>query len=172
MSKRGQNTKTGILIDTDDRAFARPDREQEPDREFNRTSERVPLDTQTLFAIEERPGFRRALVPDKPGEIQRYERAGWKVVTNASANISDDHGRSTNQIDSVVRINLNTRSDAPWNTAILMEQPLEYWQEDEDRRHAAVRQREEAINPQKYKQQGFSGGDSYGSLTRAKKFIR
>ncbi len=168
-NRRGRNSLTSIVVDTDDRAFSRPDREQEPDREFNRNSERAPLDVQNLYSIEERAGYRRAAVPDLPGNVQRYERAGWKVVTSAAVNTADEHGRATNQVDSVVRVTLNLRPDARWHSAVIMEIPLEYWDEDEERRLQEIYRREESFDPGKYKQKGFDA--TYGHLKRGKKYF-
>src|SRR5574343_214713 len=170
MSRRGHNTRKGIVIDTDDRAFSRPDREQEPDREFNREAAREPLDETRILSVEERLGYRRALGPEVPGNIERYQRAGWTVVTSASANSSGDHGRTVGQLDSVVRIHLTKRSDADWHSAVLMEITIEYWNEDEEARMQKVAKREESLNPEKFKQKGLD--DAYGYLRREKRQLK
>lgn len=167
---RGHNNKSSILIDTDDRAFARPDREQEPDREFNR-ARGLPTSNPVLFGVEERAGYRRALVPDLPGMVQTYERHGWKTVTTASANKADDHARGTNQLDSVVRVTLNHRNDADWHSAIVMEIPMEYWSEDLELELQAIARKEESFNPEKYRQKEI-GGETYGHMKRERKFVR
>jgi hypothetical protein len=168
--KRGHNSKNSIVVDTGDRTFARPDREQEPDREFNRERQREPIDQQSLFCIEERPGYQRAVILEYPGRVQRYERAGWVAVTSESADKSDDHGRATSRLDSVMRIVMNFRPDAPVHTGVVMEILLEYWNEDLRNFHEALDRKEESFNPEKFQQEGFE--NSYGSMKRTRKQIR
>ncbi|CAB4120967.1 hypothetical protein UFOVP1_58 [uncultured Caudovirales phage] len=155
---RGHNNKNSIVVDEDDRAFSRPDRQIEPDREFNRTPERVPYAKQQVLSFGEREGYTRRLVNEAPGEIDKMIRAGWNVVTNITANTADDYGQ-VNQLDSVVRILVNKDPRAPVRTAVLMEIPIEWYEADMKEQQRLLDEQEEQFNPNKYKQRGFDYGE-------------
>lgn len=166
--KRGQNNRNSIIIDEDDRTFNRPDRDAEPDRTFNREPERVPYSKQALMSVDQREGYVRRFVNEYEGEVAKMIKAGWAVVTKPSVNKSD---LEQNTLDSVVRIVVNKDINANCKTAVLMETPIEWYEEDMQNQMKELDQQEAEIDPKKYHQKGFDGTD-FGYMKQSKKFYK
>lgn len=107
---------------------------------------RVPLYKQDLLIVPEIPGFKTALVfEDKPGEVDRYLKAGY-VVVEGKFESHDNLSQVESQFDSVYRRVLNKDPLAPYKSAILMKIPLEHYEEDQQMEQAEIDAKEKAFD--------------------------
>lgn len=117
---------------------------------------RVPMHKQNVFTASSREGFKRMWVNEYIGAIAAHELAGWSVVVDESMKTHDNLSQVESQMDSVVRRVVNRDPHAPCRTAVLMEMPLEIYEEDQ----AA----EQAILEEQEKQWSKSRNNEYGSI--------
>src|SRR5688572_28441235 len=92
--------------------------------------ERTPLHKQNELLYEDNPGFYRRLVNDSPGRIEKFKRAGYKVVADA-VDLSHDRDQKETEIGSVTRRKVNDDPLAPASHGVVMEIPLEWYLEDQ-----------------------------------------
>lgn len=108
--------------------------------------QRVPLHKQNIFTAEQKAGFKRMWVNELPGRVESYELAGWTVVVDAKMKTSDGQAQVESQLDSVVRRVVNKDPNAPSRTAILMEIPVELYDEDHRAAQALIDEQERAFD--------------------------
>lgn len=91
---------------------------------------RVPLHKQNVFTAEQRDGFKRYWVNETPGMVESYQLAGWNLVADGTKT-HDQLSQVESQMGSVVRRVVNKDPQAPCKTAVLMEIPIQLYEEDQ-----------------------------------------
>lgn len=122
-------------------------------RATNRVT-RVPMHKQNVFTAANREGFKRMWVNEYIGAVAAYELAGWAVVVDASMATHDGLAQVESQLDSVVRRVVNRDPHAPCRTAVLMEIPLELYNEDQTAEQSALEEQEKQWNKAKSNEYG------------------
>ncbi len=122
--------------------------------------DRQPLAKQNSLVYNTEKGFRYRVVNELPGAIEAYKLAGWEVVNDPLADISDDRAGKASQMGSVTRRIVNQDPNAPCRHGILMRKPEEWFNEDAKILEAENERIERELNPAKFKQ----GECDYGSL--------
>lgn len=122
--------------------------------------DRKPLQKQQALVYNTEEGFRYRVVNEVPGAIDAYKLAGWEVVSDPTADKSDDRAGKASQIGSVNRRIVNQDPHAPCRFGVLMRKPEEWFNEDSKYAQAEADRIEREINPAKFKQ----GECDYGSL--------
>lgn len=118
--------------------------------------QRVPLHQQNVFTAVNRDGFKRMWVNEYIGAVASYELAGWSVVCEDNLKTHDELSQVETQMDSVVRRVVNKDPNAPCRTAVLMEIPLELYEEDQ--------RAEQQVLEEQEKQWNRKGKDQYGDV--------
>lgn len=80
---------------------------------------RKPLHKSDLIGVPERPGYKRRLVNENPGRVEQFIEAGWSVVDDPKAGVGTPW-----------RIIVSRNSVGTPATAVVMEIPLEWFEED------------------------------------------
>lgn len=122
---------------------------------------RTPLFKQRVLTANERPGYTRRWVTEKPGRLEAFQEAGWNFVTGNVDEIRDVRAQNASQIGSAIKqcVNPNVRDNA--QNAYLMEVPTEWYEEDQKAKREIIREREAALDPKKYQQKDRA---FYGSM--------
>lgn len=118
--------------------------------------ERVPLHRQNIFVAETREGYQRMWIPDVPLEINKYQLAGWEIVQQ-EMKTHDNLLQVESQFDSVVRRVVNKDPLAPYKTCVLVEIPLEFYEQDCSEMEKLLKEQE-----QNYKKKGKN---EYGDVS-------
>jgi hypothetical protein len=121
---------------------------------------RTALHMQKPLVVEPREGYRRVILNDKPGEKERYIKAGWLPVVDKSANQSDKHIADGKHMGTELKLTVNRRPNAEVFTATVMEIPEEMYQEDMDTYHKILDDKEKGLNPAL----NAVNGSNYGEL--------
>lgn len=108
--------------------------------------QRVPMHKQNIFTAQARPGFKRMWVNEYIGAVASHELAGWSLVIDASMQTHDGQAQVESQLDSVVRRVVNRDPHAPCRTAVLMEMPVETYEEDQAAEQAILEAQEKQWN--------------------------
>lgn len=129
--------------------------------ELNHGPKRVPLHQQSVFTAENRPGFKRMWVNEAPGLVESYNLAGWKAVLQQDMATHNGQIQFETQMDSVVRRVVNRDIRASWKTAVLMEIPLEIYEEDQRAEQKVIDDQEKSwtqksTNPNEYGEASIS----------------
>lgn len=122
---------------------------------------RTPMYQANVLSAVERPGFVRRIFNDEPGRVAMAERGGYQIVQGDAFNHTISTQTET-QDGSVCRRVVNKRPGAPSTHGVLMEIPVELYEEDQKAKQAVRREKEEQINPEKQVQPG----SHYGKLTK------
>lgn len=124
--------------------------EKKVDRTTNRPK-RIPVSgNRDLITVQGKdPDFNYRIVKEKPGRVDKFQAAGYEMVTHA-VEIGSTGERDTS-LGTPVRINLG-RGD----TGYLMRQPKEYFDEDQAAKEMELRSREESLIQNKQ--------DTYGKI--------
>lgn len=122
---------------------------------------RVPVQRAKILFAEQKPGFKRRWVNEEIGKVNDHLAAGWRLVQDPKADISDPDVKNGTSLDSAVRRVVNRDPLARATTAVLMEIPLEYFNEDYTNAQRDVDESEKGIDPKKY-----SGDDYYGGMEK------
>lgn len=125
------------------------------ERAKNRVT-RVPMHKQNVFTASGKEGFKRMWVNEYIGAVAAHELAGWAPVLDDSMKTHDGLSQVESQLDSVVRRVVNRDPHAPCRTAILMEIPLEIYNEDQAAEQGILEEQEKQWNKLK--------NNEYGSL--------
>lgn len=104
----------------------------EPAPMVRQRKERRPIATTDVLTASARPGYVRRFVNDSPGRVQRFIDAGYEPVRDPSANRSEFGGTSALG-DSVIRQDVGSGK-----TAVLMEIPQEWYDEDQAKKQERV----------------------------------
>ncbi len=121
--------------------------------------ERVPLHRQNVLMGDKRPGFKRMWVNESVGNVEAYRLAGWELVIDSKMKTHDSLSQVESQFDSVVRRVVNKDPFAPYKTAVLMEIPIEIYEEDQRAEQALIDEAEKQykkLKPQEYGEVTFS----------------
>lgn len=154
--------KNKMIVDKTDRVFAERNRE-EANIHKTPNRERVPLHKQRFINALERPGYYRKFVLEDRQEIQKHILAGYSVVGVDALDV-DDTMKQVMSVDGTARIQINKRPDAAIKYAVLMEIPLEHYQEDYNEEQKINDAQMAAIDPTK----GKVANVDYGHLRRVK----
>lgn len=109
---------------------------------------RVPLNQQNVLATNyTRPGFMPMWVNETVGAIDAHVLAGWVPVVDPRMKITthDNLSQVESRFDSVVRRVVNKGLDAPCRTAILMEIPIEIYEEDQKAEQKLIDDKENTL---------------------------
>jgi hypothetical protein len=105
-------------------------------------SARVPMHVRQPLSAGERKGFKRRIFNDDPnlrGRIERAKLAGWSVVSDGTV-IGDPREGKAHVVDGVAAVPVG---GGKWG--VLMEIPLELYEEDRAAKSEMVREREKAM---------------------------
>jgi hypothetical protein len=108
---------------------------------------RVPVMKQAIIDFEQREGYVRRLIPEH--ELYKYVKAGYIPVENKpgeDADKSDKRSDDKSRMGSVVTKRLNSRPDAPWHDAVLVEIEQKYYDEDCALERAKITSTEQLIS--------------------------
>jgi len=132
-------------------------REPRIEAEVKKERKRVPLHGRMNLTIDnERPGWHRCWVaedPTRPGDVKRYQAAGYTFVEDPSMMVGDPTVNAATPFGSVV-----TRNGGLGVTLYLMEIPQEWY--DEDR--AAEEEERKAVEAQIFNPD--RDGGQYGTI--------
>jgi hypothetical protein len=117
--------------------------------------QRIPLHKRNTIKSEARPGFVRRIVNDIPGRVQAFLDAGYTVVTDGTE--VGDHATGLSSGTGTT----STRQVGGGVQGVLMEIPVELYNEDQAEKQAQVDQTEHAILPEEQDMQG----KMYGSVS-------
>jgi len=120
------------------------------DRAKNRP-ERKPLHRRRLLEAKPKKGFIRRWVNEDIGAVEAYEEAGYSLVLENGADISDKRAQESSQMGSVTRRVVNKSSSARTQTAVLMEIPEEFYKEDQAEKQRNLDELEASWNPEEMK---------------------
>lgn len=142
------------MTDRDKRIENRPNRDIPEIAEEQRTEhlgrKRTPLHLQNTLTSYDRPGFVRRWVNEFEDNVDRMVNAGWTPVVGSENNSSDKRLQKADQQGSVVRISINRNiPEALAHTAILMEMPAEWYNEDKAAKLEENQKRTRALDPNK-----------------------
>jgi hypothetical protein len=118
---------------------------------------RVPLEKQNVLVGKTSPGHKGMWVNEFTGAVAAHELAGWKLVSDPNYKSNDGQIQSGSQLDSVVRRVVNRDPYASVKTAVWMEIPLEYYEEDHRAHQAEIE-----ANERNYAQKGQN---EYGDVS-------
>jgi len=119
---------------------------------------RVPMHKQNILVAMNREGFKRLWVNEYIGRVESYELAGWNVVEDANLQTHDGLSQVESQTGSVVRRVVNKDPNAPCKTAVLMEIPIELYEEDQAAEQAEIDETQRSFD------KTMGGGNTYGDL--------
>ncbi len=128
----------------------KPELNTDTGRARNRPA-RVPLHTRRALDALAHPGFVRRFVNEDYGRVDAFIEAGWALVTNDKNESSEVRLQDGTAVGSVVRKVVNKGANANAKTAVLMEIPEEFFQEDARAKQAKVDEIEAAYDPAKFK---------------------
>lgn len=96
----------------------------------NVARERVPLHKQKIFEAPEKEGFKRKWVEVLPGNVERHELAGWTAVLDPTISTHDNLAHIETAMGSAITRVVNQDPLAKCRQNILMEIPIEWYNED------------------------------------------
>ncbi len=95
-----------------------------PSNRPTRSKKRTPISQRNKLKAEQKDGFKRRFVNEDPDRIQMFLDAGWTLVTDGSK-------AGDSQVGEARRLGSATgKPVGGGKTAVLMEIPEEYYQED------------------------------------------
>lgn len=104
---------------------------------------RVPVGTRKVLVAEDRPGYHRRWVNDTGDRIQIFINAGYTPVQEQGADISDLRAQDPSKMgNSLVRKAVGDNL-----YAILMEIPLEFYNEDQKLKQDYIDEKEQSYDP-------------------------
>jgi hypothetical protein len=117
-------------------------------QEQKKLGRRTPLHKQRAAGIKDRPGFIRRQVLEKPGRVEAFQEAGWKIVPNQNGeDLRDDRLQHTDPLGSVMRHRVNSNPTTTAQTAVWMEIEEEFYKEDMEYRSKLNDYRKAGWNP-------------------------
>lgn len=117
-------------------------------KEQKKFGKRTPLYKQKALGIKDRPGFVRRQILEKPGRVEMFMDAGWKIVENEDGeDLRDNRLQHTDPLGSVMRQRVNSNPTTTAQTAVWMEIEEEFYTEDMKHRQAQNDYRKAAWNP-------------------------
>lgn len=147
MKKRGPKTKKSVTKVQSELAETPVVAENTTVQVKKPMGRRTPLYEQQALGIKEKPGFVRYQVLERPGEVERFMRAGWRPVHGDDLDLRDSRVQHDSQLGSVIRQVVNRKPGASANTAIWMEIEEEYYKEDQAAKDKRNAEASAALNP-------------------------
>jgi hypothetical protein len=92
--------------------------------------ERVPIEKQSVLLSKTPEGRKGMWVNEFPGQVERYQLAGWRVEQDPNFKSHEGQVQFGTQMDSVVRRVVTKDPLAQCKTAVWMTIPLEFYEED------------------------------------------
>lgn len=111
-------------------------------RERPARRQRTPIGTGNVLVAEQRPGYVRRFVNDTNGRVERFIAAGYEPVHSASADLSNGRMKPSSMGDSVIR-----KPVGGGISAVLMEIPEEFYEEDQAAKQRDVDRIEASLQP-------------------------
>jgi len=109
--------------------------------------ERKPLHRRKLLDAKPRDGYVRRWVNEEIGAIEAYEEAGYSLV-QGDEDASQMRAQTESQMgSSVIRRVVNKDPNASTKTAVLMEIPKEFYEEDQRAKQEQLDKDEASWNP-------------------------
>lgn len=130
-----------------------------------RGKSRKPVAARQPLAAKQRDGYVRRFVNDELGQVEDFGDAGWAAVLVGDQDISEKRAQNASQLGSVVRRVVNRDPRARCQYAVLMEIPVELYQEDQRTKHAELDASDKLLDPALNK----VAGTDYGSMTTTRK---
>lgn len=119
----------------------------------------VPVSRIRQLEFAPRAGYRRRLVNEVPGAVNEFLKAGWSLVKDESADISDPSmQKGSNLGTDVIRRVVNRDPRAPCHSAVLMEIPEEDFADIQAYKDAELERIEQTWDPKK-------SLENFGNLT-------
>lgn len=112
---------------------------ERPDRSQSAHKKRVPVGTRNKLTAPERPGYVRRFVNDVDGRLSMFEDAGYGAV-RVPTQVGDPAAGDSSQVGSVVR-----KPVGGGVTAVLMEIPKEYYEEDQLAKEQRLKEKEKSL---------------------------
>lgn len=119
---------------------------------------RVPMHERMPLSADSRPGFRRRVVNDVPGRIDRLKLAGWTVVEDGTK-LGDTYAGQASGVGS--------QSSKPVGrgiNGILMEIPEELYNEDQATKQRMIDETEKAMMVEATDEMSDATGSWHGSI--------
>jgi len=145
----------GIQEDKVETKKPKPARKKRQRLDAAPSKKRIPLHKRNTIKSEARPGFVRRIVNDTAGRVQAFIDAGYTVVTDGTE--VGDHATGLSSGTGTA----STRQVGGGVQGVLMEIPVELYNEDQAEKQAQVDQTEHAILPEEQDMQG----KMYGSVS-------
>lgn len=108
-------------------------------RPNRKSAKRSPIGTRNVLVAEEKEGYKRRFVNDEPGRIQMFLDAGYRIV-DEKTRMGDDNVGQASQVGSVAH-----KPVGGGMNAVLMEIDEEWYREDQDRKEAHLKEREQGL---------------------------
>lgn len=132
------------------------------DKRANKRPERVPLHKQKICVADNREGYMRRMVLDKPGRIDAFIKAGWTLVDGDIETTHDGLAHIEGQLGSKIRRVVNRDPKAEAKHAVLMEIPIEWYEQDKLEQQKLIDEQEAAFDQSgEHRKSGM-----YGSMRR------
>lgn len=112
---------------------------------------RTPLHKQKSVGIKARPGFVARQVVEKPGRVEKFLEAGYVFCEGQERLDTDKRIQTANGLGDVCRqvVNFHNLGVGEASTAVWMEIPIEYYEEDQREKLRRAQEQENLINPEK-----------------------
>lgn len=126
--------------------------------------QRTPMHNRRILEAKQRKGFVRRWVNEDHGRVDAALEAGYTFVYDDDADASTKRsGQDASQMGSVVRRVVNKDPNASINTAVLMEIPQEFYDEDQKAKADQLDREEMAWNP---KEIAKKNPEIFGEMTK------
>lgn len=119
---------------------------------------RTPIASRNILTTEQRDGYVRRWVNDTPGRIKMFEEAGYEAVREPTKVGDNRAGEASNVGSSVMNKDVGGGQNA-----ILMEIPIEYYQEDQAAKEQGLKKHEASLIPDELMSDTYGDGLSISS---------
>lgn len=132
---------------------------------------RVPIHEQRdQMGTDQRPGFIRRWVNDIPGRVEKFLRGGYEVVRDDEVKVGDGGVTDNNiALGTGARKNVGRTRAGEGTHAVLMEIPIELYEEDQRAKQAAVDATDKVLNRSIRENDFYGEVEKTSSLSRKKK---
>lgn len=110
-----------------------------PNRSESAHPKRIPIHQRNIMTTDQRDGYARRWVNDVDGRPEMFEDAGYAKVVKPTK-VGDPMAGAASQLDSVVR-----KPVGGGINAVLMEIPVELYEEDQRSKEHALKEREKTL---------------------------
>jgi len=112
---------------------------ERPNRSESAHPKRTPIHQRNILTTDQRDGYVRRWVNDVDGRHDMFTEAGYEKVTKPTK-VGDPMAGAASQVDSVVR-----KPVGGGVTAVLMEIPVEFYEEDQRSKEHVIRDKEKSL---------------------------